>query len=64
MTKSTKERLISLEKQKDDLESKILLEKDQQIKPLEVDRVKAFLTYFARKKYENWQEKTRFSTRS
>ena len=60
MTKSTKERLISLETQKEELESKISLEKARQIKPLEVDKVKAFLTYFARKKYENGQEKNEF----
>lgn len=56
VTKSTKERLISLETQKEELESKISLEKARQIKPLEVDKVKAFLTYFACKKYENGQE--------
>lgn len=60
VTKSTKERLISLETQKDELEAKISLEKAKQIKPLEVDKVKAFLTYFARKKYENGQEKNEF----
>ena len=60
VTKSTKERLISLETQKEELENKILLEKARQIKPLEVDKVKAFLTYFARKKYENGQEKNEF----
>lgn len=60
VTKSTKERLISLETQKDELENKILLEKARQIKPLEVDKIKAFLTYFTRKKYENGQEKNAF----
>lgn len=60
VTKSTKERLISLETQKEELENRISLEKARQIKPLEVDRVKAFLTYFARKKYENEQEKNAF----
>ena len=60
VTKSTKERLISLETQKEELENKISLEKARQIKPLEVDKVKAFLTYFARKKYENGQEKNEF----
>lgn len=60
VTKSTKERLISLETQKEELESKISLEKARQIKPLEVDKVKAFLTYFARKKYEHGQEKNEF----
>ena len=60
VTKSAKDRLISLETQKEELESKISLEKARQIKPLEVDKVKAFLTYFARKKYENGQEKNEF----
>ena len=62
VTKSTKERLISLETQKEELESKISLEKARQIKPLEVDKVKAFLTYFARKKYENGQENEFFNS--
>lgn len=60
LSKSTKERLISLETQKEESESKISLEKARQIKPLEVDKVKAFLTYFTRKKYENGQEKNEF----
>ena len=60
MTKSTKERLIVLETQKEELESKISLEKVRQIKPLEVDKVKTFLNYFARKKYKNDQEKNEF----
>ena len=60
ITKSAKDRLIALETQKDELEAKISLEKAKQIKPLEVDKVKAFLTYFARKKYENGQEKNEF----
>lgn len=60
VTKSTKERLISLETQKEELESKISLEKARQIKPLEVDKVKAFLNFFVHRKYENDQEKNEF----
>lgn len=63
-TKSTKERLLDLEARQSELKEKIALEQSRQIKPLEVDKVKAFLAYFARKKYENRQEKTSFSTRS
>ncbi len=60
VTKSTKERLISFETQKEEIESKISLEKARQIKPLEVDKVKAFLNFFAYRKYENDQEKNEF----
>ena len=60
VTKSTKERLLALEQQNDALEEKIALEKVRQIQPLEYETVKAFLTYFARKKYENDEEKNAF----
>ena len=60
VTKSKKERLLALEQQNDALEEKIALEKARQIQPLEYDTVKAFLTYFARKKYENDEEKNAF----
>ena len=60
ITKSAKNRLIALETQKDELEAKISLEKAKQIKPLEVDKVKAFLNFFVHRKYENDQEKNEF----
>lgn len=60
VTKSAKDRLIALETQKDELEEKISLEKAKQIKPLEVDKVKAFLNFFVHRKYENDQEKNEF----
>lgn len=60
ITKSAKDRLIALETQKDELEAKISLEKAKQIKPLEVDKVKAFLNFFVHRKYENDQEKNEF----
>lgn len=46
--------------QKDELEAKISLEKAKQIKPLEVDKVKAFLNFFVHRKYEKDQEKNEF----
>lgn len=60
ITKSAKDRLIALETQKDELEAKISLEKAKQIKPLEVDKVKAFLNFFVHRKYEKDQEKNEF----
>lgn len=60
VTKSTKEKLLSLEQQNDELESKIAVEKARQIQPLEYEKVRAFLNYFARKQYENGEEKNEF----
>ncbi len=60
VTKSTKEKLLELERQSDELESKIAVEKARQIQPLDVEKVKAFLTYFARKQYQNDEEKNEF----
>lgn len=60
VTKSTKERLLTLEMQKEEIEAKIALEKARQIKPLEVEKVKAFLNFFAREKYKDDQEKNEF----
>ena len=60
VTKSTKEKLLSLEQQHDELDSKIAVEKARQIQPLDVEKVKAFLTYFARKQYQNDEEKNEF----
>ena len=60
VTKSTKEKLLELEQQNDELESKIAVEKARQIQPLDIDKVKAFLTYFARKQYKNDEEKNEF----
>ena len=42
------------------LESKIAVEKARQIQPLDYEKVKAFLTYFARKQYQNDEEKNEF----
>ena len=60
VTKSTKEKLFELERQSDELESKIAVEKARQIQPLDVEKVKAFLTYFARKQYQSNEEKNEF----
>lgn len=59
-TKSTKEKLLSLEAAQEDLEARITIEKAKQIKPLELCDTKAFLNYFAHKKYQNDEEKNEF----
>lgn len=60
VTKTTKDRMLALEAQKEELESKIALEKARQIEPLSYETVRAFLTYFARKKYESNDAKNEF----
>lgn len=60
VTKSTKEKLLELERQSAELESKIVVEKARQIQPLDYEKVKSFLTYFARKQYQNDEEKDEF----
>ena len=40
--------------------AKIAVEKAKQIKPLELVDVRTFLNYYARKQYENGQEKNEF----
>ncbi len=44
----------------EDLEAKIAVEQAKQIKPLELVDVRTFLNYYARKEYENGQEKNEF----
>ncbi len=60
VTKSTKEKLLELERQSVELESKIAVEKARQIQPLDYEKIKAFLTYFAKKQYKNDEEKNEF----
>ncbi len=60
LTKTTKERLLALEEQKEELEAKLANEESNQIKPLKYEDVKAFITYFANKKYSNNEEKNEF----
>ena len=44
----------------DEFESKIAVKKVRQIQPLDYEKVKAFLNYFARKRYSNDEEKNEF----
>ncbi len=60
ITKATKERLLELEARKEELESKIAVEQARQIQPLDLATVKAFLGYFARKKYESDEARNEF----
>lgn len=59
-TKTTKERLLNLEAEQSELENKIAVEQSRQTKPLQVNEVKKFLTYFAYMKYEKGEEKNEF----
>lgn len=59
-TKTTKDRLLSLEASQENLEAKIAIEQSKQIKLLELCDIKTFLNHFAHKKYENDQEKNEF----
>lgn len=58
-TKTTKDRLLNLEASQSDLENKIAVEEARQVKPLQPNEVKKFLTYFAYMKYEKGEEKKR-----
>ncbi|MDR0855913.1 MAG: recombinase family protein [Clostridiales bacterium] len=60
VTRSTQSRLLTLEQEKDEIEDKLSIEKARRIKPLEVDEVKAFINYYARKQYKNDEEKNDF----
>ena len=60
VTKTTKERMLALEAQKEELETKIALEKARQVEPLSVEMVKSFLYYFAHKKYETEEARNEF----
>ena len=59
-TKTTKDRLLNLEANQADLENKIAVEEARQVKPLQPNEVKKFLTYFAYMKYEKGEEKNEF----
>ena len=50
-TKTTKEKLLTLEATQEALEAKIAIEQAKQIQPLELSDVKNFLNYFAHKEY-------------
>ena len=60
ITKSTKERLVALEQQKEEIENKLAVEKARGKQPLSLETVRNFLNYFAHKKYENGAEKNEF----
>ena len=60
VTKTTKDRMLVLEAQKEELEGKIALEKARQTEPLSLETVKAFLYYFAHKKYETDEARNEF----
>ena len=60
VTKSTKEKMLELEARKESLEDKIAVEKNRAIQPLKYETVRAFLYYFANKKYESDEEKNEF----
>lgn len=59
-TKTTKDRLLNLEANQTDLENKIAVEEARQVKPLQPNEVKKFLTYFAYMKYKKGEEKNEF----
>ena len=60
VTKSTKDRMLTLEAQKEELESRIATEKTNAIQPLKFEMVRAFLYYFANKEYASDTEKNEF----
>lgn len=60
ITKATKDRMLELESQKEELEDEIALEKAKQVQPLDLASVKAFLNYFAKKKYESDEARNEF----
>lgn len=60
VTKSTQNRLLKLEQEKEEIETQLQLEKAKQQQPMVVEDVKRFISYFARKKYETDEEKNDF----
>lgn len=59
-TKSTQERLLKLENEKDGLEEKIIYEENHQLKPLEKSQIVDFLKLYARKKFDSKTDKNDF----
>lgn len=59
-SKSTQERLIKLENDKEDIEEKLLTEKAHQLKPMDYNDVKNHLTKMVAKDYKNKQERYDF----
>lgn len=60
ITKTTQARLLQLEARKEEVEIKISVERSRSVKPLSLEQVKSFLEYFARKEYDNNEEKNEF----
>lgn len=60
VTKSTQNRLLLLEQEKEEIETQIQMEKSKQQQPMVVEDVKRFISYFARKKYKTDDEKNDF----
>ena len=60
VTKSTKDRMLTLEAQKEELENKIAIERNKTIQPLKCETVRAFLYYFANNEYASDTEKNEF----
>lgn len=57
---STQERLLKLEKEKEELTEKYLTETKHQLNPITEDEVKAFLIKMASKDFDNFDEKAEF----
>lgn len=60
VTKTTRERLTDLERQQSVFEEKLAVEQAKQVKPITEDNVRAFIKYFANKRYETQEAKNEF----
>lgn len=60
ITKTTHSRLLALEAQKDEIEDKLATEKSKQVKPLELEKIKAFINYLHGKNMTATKRKTSF----
>ncbi len=58
--KTTQSRMLELEQTKERLEESIAVEQSRQVQELKLEQVKAFLNYFAKKKYKDNEEKNEF----
>lgn len=59
-TKSTQERLLKLENEKETLENKVSYEENHQLKPLEKSQIVDFLTLYVKKKFDSKTDKNDF----
>ena len=60
ITKTTKERLLALEEEKEDIEAKIVYEECHTLKPLERDKIKKFLSIYANEEFKSKRDKNDF----